>query len=247
MYQVRAISVPLGVASGTVFIVDRDDGARAALAEHLSASGFAVCGFPSAESFLEKRPAGPACVVVEHYLPGLSGLELQTRLGDSALSIVFVTAGGDVPTVVKAMKGGAVDFLTKPVDAHQLVAAVTRGLERSVRSEMDRRLHDAFTERVHRLTDRERQVAAGLLRGLSSREIAAEFGTAEKTVKMQRARVMAKLDVDSVAQLVRMVENEGRTVVTRLLAIDPVRLPGRSSETRRIYSSGPLPKWRSAC
>jgi len=235
------------VATGNVFIVDHDDGARGALAQYLTASGFAVCAFGSAESFLERRPTGPACVVVDHYLPGLSGLELQKRLGDSALSIVFVTAGGDVPTVVKAMKGGAVDFLTKPVDAQQLVAAVTRGLERSARSEVERRLHQVFAEHVYRLTHRERQVAAGLLRGLSNKEIAAELGTAEKTVKVQRGRVMAKLEVSSVAELVRIVENEGRTAATRLLAVDRAPLSSRSSETRRIHSSGPQPKWRSTC
>ena len=237
------------VATGNVFIVDHDDGARGALAQYLTASGFAVCAFQSAESFLERRPTGPACVVVDHFLPGLSGLELQKRLGDSALSIVFVTAGGDVPMVVKAMKGGAVDFLTKPVDTEQLVAAVTRGLERSARTEVERRLHEVFLERVHRLTFRERQVAAGVIRGLSNREIAAELGTTEKTVKVQRARVMSKLEVSSVAELVRIVENEGRSVVTQLLAIDlaPLSTEPRSFETRRSHSSGPQPKWRSTC
>jgi FixJ family two-component response regulator len=236
------------VASGNVFIVDHDDGARGALAQHLTASGFAVCAFRSAESFLERRPTGPACVVVDHFLPGLSGLELQKQLGDSALSIVFVTAGGDVPTVVKAMKGGAVDFLTKPVDTQQLVAAVTRGLERSAHTEVVRRRHEMFVERVRRLTLRERQVAAGLIRGQSNREIAAELGTAVKTVKVQRAQVMFKLEVRSVAELVRMVENEGRGV-SQLLAIDAAALSTivRSSETRRIHSSGPQPKWRSTC
>jgi FixJ family two-component response regulator len=236
------------VATGNVFIVDDDDGARGALAQHLTASGFAVCAFRSAESFLEKRPTGPACVVVDHFLPGLSGLELQKRLGDSALSIVFVTAGGDVPTVVKAMKGGAVDFLTKPVDTHQLVAAVTRGLERSARTEVERRLHDLIVGRVHRLTHRERQVAAGVIRGLSNREIAAELGTTEKTVKVQRAHVMEKLEVRSVAELVRRVENEGGNAVTQLLANDlAAASTGRSLETRRSHSSGPQPKWRSTC
>jgi FixJ family two-component response regulator len=235
------------MATGNVFIVDHDDGARRALTKHLTASGFAVCAFGSAESFLERLPTGPACVVVDHFLPGLSGLELQKRLGDSALSMVFVTAGGDVPTVVKAMKGGAVDFLTKPVDTQQLVAAVTRGLQRSERNEVKRRLHQVFAEHVHRLTDRERQVATGLIRGLSSKEIAAGLGTAEKTVKVQRSRVMRKLEISSVAELVRIVENEGRTVATRLLAIDRTPLSSRSWETRRIHSSGPQPKWRSTC
>jgi FixJ family two-component response regulator len=237
------------VATGNVFIVDHDAGARGALVQYLTASGFAVCAFGSAESFLERHPTGPACVVVDHYLPGLSGLELQKRLGDSAMSIVFVTAGGDVPMVVKAMKGGAIDFLTKPVDTEQLVEAVTRGLARSARNEVERRLHEVFVERVHRLTGRERQVAVGLIRGMSNREIAAELGTAEKTVKVQRARVMSKLEVRSVAELVRIVENEGESVVGQLLSIGlaPPSTSTRALETRRIHSSGPQPKWRSTC
>jgi FixJ family two-component response regulator len=249
LYSVLIGDVPYVVATGNVFIVDHDDRARGALAKYLSASGFAVSAFGSAESFLERHPTGPACVVVDHYLPGLSGLELQKRLGESALSIVFVTAGSDVPTVVKAMKGGAVDFLTKPVDTEQLVAAVTRGLMRSARTQVERRLHELFVERARRLTNRERQVAAGLIRGLSNKEIAAELGTAVKTVKVQRARVMAKLEVNSVAELVRVVEHERRSVVTPMLGSElaPVLPPNRSSETRRIHSSGPQPKWRSAC
>jgi FixJ family two-component response regulator len=128
------------------------------------------------------------------------------------------------------MKGGAVDFLTKPVDTEQLVEAVTRGLARSARHAVERRRHEVFVERMHRLTLRERQVTAGLIRGLSNKEIAAELGTAMMTVKVQRARVMFKLEVSSVAELVRMVESEGR-----------------SSETRRIHSSGRQPKWHSTC
>jgi FixJ family two-component response regulator len=124
---------------------------------------------------------------------------------------------------------------------------VTRGLQRSERNEVKRRLHQVFAEHVHRLTDRERQVATGLIRGLSSKEIAAGLGTAEKTVKVQRSRVMRKLEISSVAELVRIVENEGRTVATRLLAIDRTPLSSRSWETRRIHSSGPQPKWRSTC
>jgi FixJ family two-component response regulator len=237
------------VATQNVFIVDEDDSARIALSQSLSASGFAVWIFNSAESFLEQRPAtGPACLVLDHHLPGLSGLELQKKLtGDNTLSIVFVTSRGDVATVVEAMKSGAVDFLTKPVDSPQLVAAVTRGLERSVRTEAEGRLHDVFVERVHRLTRREREVATGLIRGLLNRQIAWELGTTEKTVKVHRSRVMAKLEVGSVAELVRLVEHARRGDVL-MMPIDPIpRQLGRRFETRRTYSSGLQPKWRSTC
>jgi len=238
------------VPTHTVFVVDQDESARAALSLHLISSGFAVRAFNSAESFLAQRPSsGAACVVLNDRLPGLSGLELQRRLrGESALSVVFVTGRGDVPTVVQAMRGGAIDFLTQPVDTEQLVAAVTRGLEQSARTEAEQRLYDVFVERVHRLTQREREVATGLIRGLHNKQIASELGTTERTVKVHRGRVMAKLEVGSVAQLVRLVENARRGDVLTL--IDSVTRPTseRPFETRRIHWAGNSePKWRSAC
>jgi FixJ family two-component response regulator len=169
----------------------------------------------------------------------LSGLELQKRLSASAVSVVFVTASGDVSTVVEAMKGGAVDFLTKPVDFAHLEAAVTRGLERSERTETERRLHDLFVERMDRLTRREREVVTGLIRGLANKEIASELGATEKTIKVHRGRVMAKLEVGSVAELVRLVEE-------MIDATAPPPFEGLF-ETRRLYSSVQQPKWRSTC
>jgi FixJ family two-component response regulator len=211
--------------------------------------GFAVKAFSSAESFLEHRPSsGAACVVLDDRLPGLSGLELQRRLKtESALSVVFVTGRGDVPTVVQAMRSGAIDFLTKPVDTEQLVDAVTRGLEQSARTEAEQRLYDAFIERVHRLTPREREVAAGLIRGLHNNQIASELGTTERTVKAHRGCVMAKLEVESVAQLVRVVENARRGDLLTLIDSAPPA-PERPFETRRIHWAGNSePKWRSTC
>ena len=211
--------------------------------------GFAVQTFNSAESFLEEpRVPGAACIVLSDRLPGLSGLELQRRLrSNSALAVVFVTGRGDVPTVVQAMKGGAIDFLTKPVDVEQLAAAVIRGLEQSARTEAEQRLYHVFVERVHRLTGREREVATGLIRGLHNKQIASELGTTERTVKAHRGRVMAKLEVGSVAQLVSLVEGARR--MDALRPIDPVtRRLERSFETRRIHWAGNSePKWRSTC
>lgn len=225
------------MATENVFVVEDDDSVRGALSQYLSASGFAVRAFSSAESFLEGRPsAGPACAVVDYHLPGLSGLELQERLvGRSELSIVFVTGDGDVSTVVEAMRKGAVDFLTKPIDTQQLLAAVTRGLKQSVRTEAERHLHAVLAERLSRLTSREREVAMCLIRGLRNKEIASELGTSEKTVKVHRSRVMAKLEVGSVAELVRLMDAALQSPSSR------------PAETRHLYSSGSQPKWRSTC
>jgi len=237
------------VSLQNVFVVDHDEGARTALSRHLTSFGFIVRAFSSAESFLEQRPSsGAACVVLDDRLPGLSGLELQRRLNsESALSVVFVTNRGDVPTVVQAMRSGAIDFLTKPVDTGQLVEAVTRGLEQSARTEAEQRLYDVFVERVHRLTRREREVATGLIRGLLNRQIASELGTTERTVKAHRGRVMTKLEVGSVAQLVRLVENARRGDVLTLTE-SVTGASERPFETRGIHWAGHSePKWRSTC
>ena len=152
-----------------------------------------------------------------------------------SLSIVFVTGEGDVSTVVQAMRKGAVDFLTKPIDTQLLLAAVTRGLKQSARTDAERHLHDVLAERLSRLTSRERDVAMCLIRGLRNKEIASELGTTEKTVKVHRSRVMGKLEVGSVAELVRLIDAALQTP------------SGRPAETRRLYSSGSQPKWRSTC
>jgi FixJ family two-component response regulator len=192
----------------TVLIVEQDEDLRADLRDCLSMHGFAVKDFRSAESFLESLPtAGPACVVVDQHLPGLSGPDLHRKLlGNPAVAIVFVTGSGDVPTVVEAMKHGAVDFLTKPIQEAQLVAAVTRGLQNVVQAEARRLARDAFLARVRRLTAREREVAICVIAGLSNKQIAADLGMTEKTAKLHRSHVMAKLEVGSVAELIRLAE-----------------------------------------
>jgi FixJ family two-component response regulator len=192
----------------TVFVVEQDDDLRADLRGCLSMHGFAVKDFRSAESFLDSLPtAGPACVVVDQHLPGLSGPELQRRLlGNPAVAIVFVTGSGDVPTVVEAMKHGAVDFLAKPIQEAHLVAAVSRGLQSIVRAETQRHTRDAFLTRVERLTARELQVASCLVGGLTNKQIASDLGMTEKTAKVHRSHVMAKLEVGSVAELIRLAE-----------------------------------------
>ena len=192
----------------TVFVVEREDDLRARLSRYLSDSGFAVRGFSSAESFLETLPIkGPACVVVDQHLPGLSGPDLQRQLLDNpTLAMVFITDSGDVSTVVQAMRDGAVDFLMKPIEADQLIAAVTRGLQKGTRAESKRQVRDTFLSRVEMLTARERQVAQRLVAGRSNKQIASELGTTEKTAKVHRGHVMAKLQVGSVAELIRLAE-----------------------------------------
>jgi RNA polymerase sigma factor (sigma-70 family) len=192
----------------TVFVVERDDDLRARLSRYLADADFVVKGFSSAESFLENLPvSGPACVVVDQHLPGLSGPDLQRTLqGNPALALVFITDSGDVSTVVRAMRDGAVDFLMKPIEPDQLIASVKRGLQKGVRDDTRQQLRDTFLSRVELLTARERQVAMRLVAGRSNKQIASELGTTEKTVKVHRGRVMAKLQVGSVAELIRMAD-----------------------------------------
>jgi FixJ family two-component response regulator len=195
-------------STDTVYVVERDDDLRARLSDYLSVTGLAVKGFNSAESFLESLPInGPACVVVDQHLPGLSGPDLQRKLlSNPTLAVVLITDSGDVSTVVQAMRDGAVDFLMKPIEADQLIAAVSRGLQKGTRAESKRKVRDTFLSRVELLTVRERQVAMRLVAGRSNKQIASELGTTEKTAKVHRGRVMAKLQVGSVAELIRVAE-----------------------------------------
>lgn len=212
--EIVRYAVQNGLISGAVenvFVVDEDDDGRTGMCRTLAAAGFSVQGFASAESFLTRpRINGAGCLVVDQHLPGLSGLELQrTVAGDGMMSVVFVTTHGDVSSAVQAMKSGAVDFLAKPVRADELIAAVRRGLTRSARSDAERQLRDGFIERVARLTPREREVASCVIQGMLNKQIAWELGTAEKTVKVHRGRAMEKLEVGSVAELVRLAERTG--------------------------------------
>jgi FixJ family two-component response regulator len=198
----------------TVFIVDDDVHVSRALERLLSLAGFVVETYPSARAFLDRDPhAGPACLLLDQQLPDQTGLELQHLLESDhaarALAIVFLTGHGDVAMSVKAMKAGAFDFLTKPVDEAALIDAVQRALDRSSRSLSTAREREQFLARVDRLTRRERQVCALVVRGLLNKEVAWEIGISEKTVKIHRARLVRKLGVSSVAELSRMVERTG--------------------------------------
>ena len=190
----------------SVTVVDDDFLVLRALDRLLRAAGFAVQTFSSAQDFLRHRGETPSgCVVMDLSMPGFSGLELQQALTDAADSrpVVFISGHGSVPSSVEAMKAGAVDFLTKPVDEHKLLAAVRMAVdkERTTREQDDAR--SVITARVATLTMRERQVLEHVVAGTLNKPIAADLGTAEKTIKVHRARMMRKMQVDSLAQLVR--------------------------------------------
>ena len=193
----------------SVFVVDDEPSVQTALLRLLTSAGYQARGFLSAQAFLaEYQPAGPGCLILDLQMPDVTGLDLLETLQrtDSALGVIFVSGRGDVPAAAKAMKMGAIDFLTKPVDDAVLLDAVASASERSAQRWIEREEHARLSERHSRLTPREREVCALVARGMLNKQIASDLGTSEKTVKVHRARVMAKLDVESVAELVRFVD-----------------------------------------
>jgi FixJ family two-component response regulator len=178
----------------------------------LRAAGHTVEAFASAREFLEReRYAGPGCLVLDLRMPEMTGLELQEALDrvGHALPVVFISGHGDVPASVRAMKAGAIDFLTKPVQKRTLLQAVERALARDAAARAARAERDAARARLGRRTPRERQVCDLVANGLLNKQIAAELGTGEKTIKFHRAHVMEKLGVGSVAELVRLIDRAG--------------------------------------
>jgi FixJ family two-component response regulator len=199
----------MSAAEPTVYLVDDDAAVCRSLARLMKAVGYRARTFGSPDEFLRHyRDQGPACLVLDMKLPGMTGLELQRTLatGQWPLPIVFITGHGDVPTSVQAMKGGAVDFLPKPFLDADLLQAVAQALDRSRQQHATRQALEGVRQRLEALTQREHQVLAGVVEGKLNKQIAAELGTTEKTVKVHRGRVMEKMEATSVAALVRELE-----------------------------------------
>jgi FixJ family two-component response regulator len=190
----------------TVHVIEDDESSRKATTRALRAAGHQVRDYESAAAFLSAQPTGPGCIVMDLQMPGPSGLEAQEALAGSAnpLPIVFLSGTGDVPKTARAMKAGAVDFLTKPVDLPALLEAVTSALARDREAREQRQQQAAMQVRFERLTPREREVFAHLISGQLNKQAAFDLGTTEHTIKVHRRRVMEKLKADSVADLVRI-------------------------------------------
>jgi FixJ family two-component response regulator/two-component sensor histidine kinase len=209
-----APQAPARTATGTptVCVVDDDDAVRGSLVRQLAAEGWNAFAYASATEFLERASlAEVGCVLLDNRMPGMSGIELVERLavGGDAPPVVFLSGNSDVATGVEAMKLGAADFLVKPVDGDALVAAVRKALERHAGERKRSLEREASRTLVGRLSARERQVLAHVVRGRLNKQIAADLDIAEQTVKQHRGRVMEKIEVRSVAELVRVCEAAG--------------------------------------
>ena len=193
-----------------VFAVDDDPSVLKALERMLRVNNFAVEAFTSPSAFLERPPYdGVACLLLDLKMPGLTGLDVQGAMSRKGvlMPIIFLSAEGDVPSTARAMREGAIDFLVKPVDEQQLLDALDRARLQAVTLYQQKRAEREAEERLARLTRREREVCDLVAQGLLNKQIAYELGMSEKTVKVHRGRVTRKLNVDSVAALVRLMSN----------------------------------------
>jgi RNA polymerase sigma factor (sigma-70 family) len=198
---------------GTVHVVDDDASFRIAIERRLKKAGYAVATYPSAQQLLDRLPdeTEPGCVLLDVRIPDLSGPELQVRLGKlgSTLPIVFLTGYADVRTTVQTIKAGAEDFLTKPVSSEQLLHAVEQAMAHHEVSRDAKRKLDMLRELVATLTPRERQVFERVVQGKINKQIAQQLGATERTIKAHRHRVMEKMKVQSLAELVSIAERLG--------------------------------------
>jgi FixJ family two-component response regulator len=195
-----------------VFVIDDDRSVREALESLLRSVGLKVHAFATTQDFLQSaRPDAPGCLVLDVRLPGLSGLDFQRELAktDSSLPIIFITGHGDIPMTVRAIKAGAIEFLTKPFRDQELLDAVQLGIERDRARRGDAAAISVLKERLGTLTAREREILQLVVTGRPNKQLAAELGLSEITVKVHRASVLRKMQAKSLAELVRMVDRLG--------------------------------------
>jgi RNA polymerase sigma factor (sigma-70 family) len=200
------------VSEPTIFIIDDDPSARRGLSRLVRAAGMNVESFASARDFLESgKFEGPGCIVLDVRMPEMTGPELQTELGKAAYSmpIVFLSAHADVETTAEAMKKGAVDFLTKPVDRDDLLGAIHTSLAKDAENRAQTEELSTIQEQIDALTPREHEVMTYVIAGMLNKQIAVKLGISEETVKIHRGRVMQKLEIESVVELVRLCEKAG--------------------------------------
>jgi FixJ family two-component response regulator len=196
-------------ADAMVFVIDDDESMREALHSLIRSVGLRVVTFGSADEFLQsERPDVPACLILDVRMPGLSGLDLQRDLseGNIHIPIIFITGHGDIPMSVRAMKAGAVEFLTKPFRDQDLLDAIQQALDRDRRARSQQADSADLRSRFHSLTPRETEVFELVVKGLLNKQIALQLGTSEITIKLHRRQVMEKMAADSLADLVRMSE-----------------------------------------
>jgi FixJ family two-component response regulator len=202
----------MSVSRERIYVVDDEEAVRKALRRLLRSAGFDVADFGSPDEFLEKLdPEAFGCALLDVAMPGLDGFALQKSLAErgSPLAVVFLTGQGDIPKSVRAMKAGASDFLTKPVDETDLLSAVNMALGRSRAARAEREAVAGLRERLGSLTAREREVFEGVVAGMLNKQIAGDLGISEKTVKVHRGRVMEKMGASSLAELVQFAQRLG--------------------------------------
>ncbi len=199
-------------AESVVFVVDDDVAIREALASLLGSVSLRVECFASPHEFLRRSNSdGPSCLVLDVRMPGLSGLDLQRELAraERQIPIIFITAHGDIPMAVRAMKAGAIEFLSKPFREEDLLDAIRQALERDKSAKARRDEFAGIRGRHARLTERQRQILAGIIKGKLNKQIAAELVLSQNTVKVHRRRIMERMGASSLAELVQMIERLG--------------------------------------